>query len=106
MIVIAIIGILASVAIPTYQNYIQESADNACLAEATAYARRAYTDIQLNKPVNAISSPIASACKEINGGNAVTTVASFTATAKTPGNATIGCDLLAEVICSKTTPTP
>ncbi|WP_027897250.1 pilin [Zestomonas thermotolerans] len=34
MIVVAIIGILAAVALPAYRNYIDKSADNACLAEA------------------------------------------------------------------------
>ena len=39
MIVIAIIGILAAVALPQYQNYTKKSADTACLSEATANAR-------------------------------------------------------------------
>jgi type IV pilus assembly protein PilA len=34
MIVVAIIGILAAIALPAYQDYVSESADNACLAEA------------------------------------------------------------------------
>lgn len=34
MIVVAIIGILAAVALPAYQNYTKKSADTACLAEA------------------------------------------------------------------------
>ena len=38
MIVIAIIGILAAIAIPQYQNYTKKSADTACLAETKAYA--------------------------------------------------------------------
>jgi type IV pilus assembly protein PilA len=37
MIVIAIIGILAAIALPTYQSYTQRSANTACLAEAKAY---------------------------------------------------------------------
>ena len=34
MIVVAIIGILAAVALPQYQAYTKKSADSACLAEA------------------------------------------------------------------------
>lgn len=37
MIVIAIIGILAAIALPAYQNYTQTSANNACLAEAKSW---------------------------------------------------------------------
>ena len=37
MIVVAIIGILAAVALPEYRDYTQRSANGACLKEATAY---------------------------------------------------------------------
>ena len=39
MIVVAIIGILAAVALPQYRTYTEKSADAACLAEATGIAR-------------------------------------------------------------------
>lgn len=39
MIVVAIIGILAAVALPAYQDYVRKSADNACLAEANAFVK-------------------------------------------------------------------
>ena len=38
MIVVAIIGILAAIAIPAYQNYTKNSSDKACLGETKAYA--------------------------------------------------------------------
>jgi len=38
MIVVAIIAILAAIALPAYNNYRIKSANNACLAEAKAYA--------------------------------------------------------------------
>src|SRR5690554_731679 len=38
LIVVAIIGILAAIAIPQYQNYITRSQNSACLADARSYA--------------------------------------------------------------------
>ena len=38
MIVVAIIGILAAIAIPAYQDYITRSRDRACLADVKSYA--------------------------------------------------------------------
>lgn len=48
MLVVVIIGILASIAIPAYQGFTQQAANNACMTESHEYARRVYADIQLS----------------------------------------------------------
>lgn len=44
MIVVAIIGILAAVALPAYRDYTQRSANSACLAEAKSYVAGAIAE--------------------------------------------------------------
>lgn len=97
MIVVAIIGILASVAIPAYQDYTRDAANNACLSEASAYAKRALTDINLGRsPAAAPPTGTGTAC----GGTITsaanmtsTTLAAITATPRNPGTGTVTCDL-------------
>lgn len=60
MIVIAIIGILAAIALPAYRNYVQRSANSACLAEAKVYMNSAVANF-----ANSTAPPpyTASACE-------------------------------------------
>lgn len=98
MIVVAIIGILASVAIPGYQEYTQEAADNACLIEAEVYAQAAAIAITTSKPALPIHS--ASACQQIT----TPTLSSTTLEAhpaKTGTGITIHCDLTKNGLCTK-----
>ncbi len=45
MIVVAIIAILAAIALPAYRDYMQRSANNACLGEASSFMHTAVADM-------------------------------------------------------------
>lgn len=49
MIVVAIIGILAAVALPAYRDYTQRGANGACLQEAKAYMSTAVAEMSDNR---------------------------------------------------------
>lgn len=93
MIVVAIIGILAAVALPQYQNYTIRSAENACLGEAAAYTKAAAAALHQIPPM-AIAAPAVSACTAINGGAAPAAATDvYTATPRNPGVRVVNCSV-------------
>ena len=110
MIVVAIIGILAAIAIPAYQNYTKKASDNACLAETKGVASKAF--LELNDPNGAVvpTMPTGSACTTItykagtakNGATAAT-AAVIQGTIKNPSDAAkpnAVCTLGETIVCA------
>jgi type IV pilus assembly protein PilA len=92
MIVVAIIGILAAVAIAAYQNYTIRSANSACLIETKAYAYTAITDAYLpNNPPNAPQNRACTATTDASVWAGVADIAIIRATAIGNGDATVTC---------------
>lgn len=92
MIVVAIIGILAAIAIPAYQNYTRKAVDNACLADTKAYTSRYM--IWQNDPdgtagTTAPAAPTDSATCEID----TPTATAITATIKKGNKTGVSCNL-------------
>ncbi len=88
MIVVAIIGILAAIAIPVYSDYTRNSANRACLMEAKAYAQNTLVRVNNNE---AIIAAALGGCQAI--GTPANGTAVFTATPRAPGDGTVSCDL-------------
>ncbi|WP_406947571.1 prepilin-type N-terminal cleavage/methylation domain-containing protein [Psychrobacter alimentarius] len=69
MIVVAIIGILAAIAIPAYQNYAKRSSETACLAEVKGLASQQFVRINDPEGENPMSKTelegFTSACKDL-----------------------------------------
>lgn len=86
MIVVAIIGILAAVAIPAYNNYTIRAANRACQAEAKSFANALVVAIADNSTLP--TTPANGACASYT---APDSAGAFTATPNPPGTGTVTC---------------
>lgn len=95
MIVVAIVGSLAAIAIPNYYQYIKNAQQGACMSEVKVYSDQVlYMLNDLND--NTISiSPAISACHSITDatGWTLATQKKIIGIAKSPSSARIECDI-------------
>jgi type IV pilus assembly protein PilA len=97
MIVVAIIGILAAVAIPAYQNYTIKSATNACMMEAKSYANSAL--VEFAQGASSVSAARVGACSTI--ATPASSTVTIAAVPKAPAaDKTINCDLNNGATCT------
>ncbi len=65
MIVVAIIGLLAAVALPLYKGFTLQASEKACLQETKSYANHIFTALNDQHNFTNLQSPNISACEEI-----------------------------------------
>jgi type IV pilus assembly protein PilA len=91
MIVVAIIGILAAVALPQYKTYTEKSADAACLAEATGVAH-GVAAATANDDSALLSSTALKACNSTGSVPATIPSGSSATFSATRGTKVVTCD--------------
>jgi type IV pilus assembly protein PilA len=99
MIVVAIIGILAAIAIPAYQDYTIKSANNACMLETKAYTHKVLASLSNN---DIAPGPPNGACLSITDASTLTlaTMAAITGRPRPPGNKNTSCDAAVSASCA------
>ncbi|WP_288726448.1 prepilin-type cleavage/methylation domain-containing protein [uncultured Psychrobacter sp.] len=95
MIAVAIIGILAAIAIPSYNQHIAKTQQSACLSEAKSYSNHIYYLLNDQDDNTVTTAPTPSACLSITdaAGWTTDTAQPIIAVVKSPSNARIECDI-------------
>lgn len=96
MVVVAIIGVLASAALPAYQQYTIKAANRACMQELKSYVHAVIA--ALGDPASiAPPAPLDSACSGTTDGSVFTGFSTpITATPRSPGVGTVTCVMAQE----------
>ena len=100
MIVVAIIGILAAIAIPSYTNYTKKSANKACMIETKSYTNAVLNSLNDNQSAPA---PSFGACQNTSTDASAWTMATLstiTGIPKNPGDKNTTCDAATSASCS------
>ena len=99
MIVVAIIGILAAIAIPAYKNYTEKAADSSCLAETKGYANTYYAYINDPNRTDADIPEVASKMCSTPPAPPAEGAEVITATPKNGTGKIVSCDISKGVSC-------
>lgn len=95
LIVVAIIGVLAAITIPIYQQYLQDAQSSSCLSEAKNYGNKVFYELNDQDDSTSPVAPVKSACQSITDASFWTldTQKKIIAVAKSPSNVRIECDI-------------
>ena len=102
MIVVAIIGILAAIAIPSYQNYTIRSANRACMIETKAYTHTVVTALS-DPQFPTVPAPNFGACDNTStnaSGWTMATLADIVGHPRAPGNKDTTCNAATSSSCT------
>lgn len=96
IIVVAVIGILAAIAIPSYSQYIKDAQRSACLSEVKSYSNNVFYLLNDQDGITIPTTPTINACLSITDATGWTldTQQKIIAIARPPSNARIECNLL------------
>ncbi|WP_326519617.1 prepilin-type cleavage/methylation domain-containing protein [Acinetobacter sp. CAAS 2-6] len=101
MIVVAIIGILAAIAIPAYQSYTKKANDSSCLSEMKSYSSLFMSE-KISESGDVANLPDVSTlthCQDLTPPTDLTAT-TLTATSPKGTGATITCDVSDNASCS------
>jgi type IV pilus assembly protein PilA len=100
MIVVAIIGILAAIAIPSYQDYTRNSANKSCMLETKAYTHAVLAALNNS---TAAPAPQFGACDNTStdaSGMTMATLGPITGVPRAPGDKDTTCDAATSSTCT------